>query len=99
MCRDVEAVQSADVLVAAHGAGNANFIFMRDNTSFLEIIPYEFTRYSDGHWLSIYNPTTVEKIGYRVRYYGLNVEDPELSVASPYEEEGWSLPWPASRDR
>eukprot|EP00884_Botryococcus_braunii_P015306 jgi/Botrbrau1/2459/Bobra.0226s0018.1 len=50
LLRDMEAVRSAEVLVAVHGAGAANFIMMRKGTALLEIAPYEFHRGTNGRW-------------------------------------------------
>eukprot|EP00884_Botryococcus_braunii_P015304 jgi/Botrbrau1/2457/Bobra.0226s0016.1 len=108
--RDMEAVRTSDVFVAVHGAATANMIFMREGTALLEVLPYGFTRYSQGWWPNVFNPTTAMRMGFRVRYYGINIEDPQLSQPSRFEAEGtWAfghsptrdrhvnLPWPALR--
>jgi Glycosyltransferase 61 len=88
--RDIEAVRTADVFVAVHGAGTANMMFMRNGTALVEVLPYGFTRYSRGVWPNVFNPTTALRMGFRVRYYGLNIEDRSLSQPSRYEaEEQW----------
>lgn len=38
----VRAMQSTDVLVATHGAGNANIVFMRPSSTFIEIFPFSY---------------------------------------------------------
>lgn len=38
----VHIVESSNVLIATHGAGNANFIFMRPNATVIEIFPFSY---------------------------------------------------------
>jgi hypothetical protein len=79
-------MHSADVLVFLHGSGSANEIFMRNNTAVLEVMPRGFASMYDGIWARIFYADTAKYAQYRVRYFALNVEDPDLSRAGPYEE-------------
>lgn len=98
--RDMEAVRSCDVFVAAHGAATAHFVFMRNDMALLEVYPYGFTRWSEGDWPRKFNPSMAERMGHRVRHFSLNVEDPSLSFASEHEKSGWkTAAFPPERDR
>lgn len=96
----MEAVRSADVLLSSHGAEGAHFIFMRDNTSFVEVYPFEYMRLYEGSWTREFFPKVTAWMDSRVRLYGLSIEDPALSEPSHYEEGGWLIPdSPRERDR
>eukprot|EP00884_Botryococcus_braunii_P000262 jgi/Botrbrau1/10236/Bobra.0362s0025.1 len=102
LATDMAAVHSADVLLAAHGAGNQNFIFMRKGAALLEVNPMGWMRKTEGHEWSLFIPTTADKMGHKVRYFAINIADPELSEPSIYEKEGWvqkSVFEPKERDR
>jgi capsular polysaccharide biosynthesis protein len=93
--RDIAAVRSADVFVAVHGAGLTNHIFMRNDTAFLEVVPRGFA----SMWVGFFFPAIAEYAEYRVRYFGLNIEDQSLSRAALWEREklGHQIVW--ERDR
>lgn len=40
--KQVETMQTSNVLIATHGAGNANFMFMRPRTGVIEIFPFSY---------------------------------------------------------
>ncbi len=99
MHRDMEAVRSADVLLSMHGAASANFILMRNGTALLEVVPYEFLRHTNGHWIHAFNPTTSKRMNFRVRYFALSIEDPSLNIFSTWERQRWPFQLPKSLSR
>lgn len=93
-------MRSADVFLSSHAAEGAHFIFMRNDTCFVEVYPFEFVRLYEGSWTREFFPKITAWMDNRVRLYGLSIEDRELSEPSHYEKEGWLIPdAPRERDR
>ncbi|KAG2422939.1 hypothetical protein HXX76_015690 [Chlamydomonas incerta] len=74
---NVAAVRTAHVLVVVHGAGASNSWWMRQGSSALvELRPCLFgTKY--GSWPDKYLPPQHQKSRDKIRFFALNVEDPE----------------------
>jgi hypothetical protein len=85
VCRDLAALQSADVLVFIHGAGGANMAFMRNGTAALEVLPWNFVHWA-RKWYKSFFPRLARANGYRVHHFSLSVQDLGLLRPSPYEE-------------
>lgn len=82
-------VGHADVLVAAHGSGDANWLAMREGSAMLELRPYKFG--SDyRQWSDWYYPEIGDKIGHKVFWYALNIESEAASEKSQREKDGFN---------
>ncbi|CAL5229802.1 g13197 [Coccomyxa viridis] len=82
--RNIAAARSANVLVTIHGSGSNNALFMEEESTLIELRPYQFgTKASE--WANAFMPKVTEENGYRIRYIGLNVEDETLSEPGSFE--------------
>ncbi|PNW84369.1 hypothetical protein CHLRE_04g233202v5 [Chlamydomonas reinhardtii] len=83
---NVAAVRTAHVLVVVHGAGASNSWWLRQGSSALvELRPCQFgTKY--GSWPDKYLPPQHQKSHDRIRFFALNVEDPEQCQNGDIEE-------------
>jgi hypothetical protein len=59
---------------------------MRKDTAILEIMPRGFASKFEGFWAKIFFHDAAQFADYRVRYFALNIEDPDLSHAAQWEE-------------
>lgn len=84
---DIARMKHADVLVAYHGAGETNSIFMRRHASILEIRGKDFGT-KHGWWAALWWPMISLQTEQHVFFWGLNVEDESLNTNSPLEQEG-----------
>ncbi|KAG2491284.1 hypothetical protein HYH03_010290 [Edaphochlamys debaryana] len=96
---DLRAVGDADVLVAFHGAGAMNAAFMPRRSSLLEVRPREFGTTHAG-WPNIWQPMVAHQTRFEhFFFWGLCVEDPDLSPAGEPEKAGLEAGSFAARDR
>ncbi len=74
------------VLVAAHGAGLTNLVFMRPNTSVMEIYPPKFFR--PNYYTPISGGLGINHTHYRLQHY--NETDASPSFIEKYEQVDFS---------
>ncbi|KAG2485313.1 hypothetical protein HYH03_015986 [Edaphochlamys debaryana] len=99
LVEDLRAVGDADVLVAFHGAGAMNAAFMPRRSSLLEVRPREFGT-KHGGWPNQWQPTIAHQSKYEHYFFwGLCVDDPELSPPGEQEAAGLEGGAFAARDR
>jgi hypothetical protein len=84
---DMALMQGADVLVAYHGAGETNSLYMPRHSAILEIRAREFGT-KHGWWSAFWWPSISLQTQHSMFFWGLNVEDPSLNTNSPMEAEG-----------
>jgi hypothetical protein len=83
---DIALMRETDILVAYHGAGEINSLYMQPHGALLEIRPQGFGTIH-GWWPAFWHPMISMQTNQRYFFWGLNVEDPALNQASPQEAE------------
>ncbi|PNH08790.1 hypothetical protein TSOC_004666 [Tetrabaena socialis] len=96
---DMAVLRITDVIVAVHGAGAMNILFAPQASSLIEIRPRDFGT-THGEWPNTYMPKMCLESSWQFLFWGLNVDDPELSTAGALEAAGRLMgPQYAARDR
>ncbi len=90
------AAHSAEVFVVIHGSAATNLVFMREGTTLLEIRPFGF---GGSEWVEAFYPKITRELDYKIRYFGLNIEDPALSRPAAWEAADTGEPAMWVRDR
>ncbi|KAG2423891.1 hypothetical protein HXX76_014944 [Chlamydomonas incerta] len=88
---DMGVLRDADVIVAFHGAGAVNTIFMQPHRSLVEVRPFQFGSGSKVMWWpNMWMPQIARQSGWEIFFWGVNVEDKELCPPSPAEAVGFA---------
>ena len=85
--KDLALLREADVLVAFHGSGELNSLFMPPRSSLLEVHAAEFGS-TFLVWPAEWMPRIAAQTDWHVFYFGVNVEDRALNQNSPLETQG-----------
>ncbi|KAL4427683.1 hypothetical protein ABPG75_001772 [Micractinium tetrahymenae] len=84
---NLAAVGQADVLVAVHGAGIANWLAMPEGSALVEIRPFDFGS-ADRQWADLFFQPIPAANDWRLQWWAINIEDPALSEPSQREKDG-----------
>lgn len=85
--------------MVVHGSAATNLVFMHEGAAVLELRPMGFSGYADGQWADAFFPRIAEQLRYKIRYFAVNVEDPQLSRPGPWEAASRGDPYMWVRDR
>ena len=87
MLTDMAVMRDADVLVAYHGAGEMNSLWMRHGAALLEVRGREFGS-THGWWPAFWWPMIGMQTEHVRQFWGLNVEDPARNEDSELQRLG-----------